>query len=264
MKRLLLSVAVTAIFAGSAFAADLPAKALPMAPAPVPYAASWTGCYVGAGGGYGMWNQDVTTVFANGATSATITGGGRGWFGTVQGGCDYQFADRWVLGAFADFDWSGLKGTMTWPRGAAGAFPGTIVGEEKHRWSWAVGGRIGYLVLPQLLAYVAGGYTEAQFDEINPLTFALGGAVSTAFLPSQRYKGWFLGTGYEYGISFLPGLFWNNEYRFADYRTESVPFILTANGVPTGDSLSSHKYIQTIRSELVWRFNFGGPVVARY
>ena len=155
MKKLLLTAAVTASFATSAFAADLPAKARPMAPTPVAYAATWTGCYIGAGGGYGMYNQDITSDFATTAVVAAggriqsqeITIGGRGWFGTVQAGCDYQFADRWVVGVFGDIDWSGLRGTTTLPRTGA-----TFVAEERHQHSWAVGGRLGYAVFPQLLA----------------------------------------------------------------------------------------------------------------
>ena len=263
MKKLLVSIALTASFVGSAYAADLPMKAAPMMPAVAPVA-NWTGCYVGAGGGYGMWDQEVTTVVgATGARSDTLDIGGRGWFGTVQVGCDYQFADRWVIGAFGDWDWSGLRGTMTWPRGGTAA-GGTISGEERQRWTWAAGARLGYQVLPGLLAYVSGGYTETQFDEINSLAFSFTGAPATVSLPAQRYKGWFLGTGYEYGINFLPGLFWKTEYRFADYRVENLPFTLVATGLPQGDSIDSRKFVQTIRSELVWRFNFGGPVVARY
>jgi hypothetical protein len=33
--------------------------------------------------------------------------------------------------------------------------------------------------------------------------------------------------------------------------------ILNGAGTPTGGSLESDKTIQTIRSELVWRFNWG-------
>ena len=257
MKKLLASIAITASFAGSAFAADLPRKAPPMAPAPV-VMANWTGCYLGAGGGYGLFDQEISTVAANGARSATIDVGGRGWFGTVQVGCDYQFADRFVIGAFGDWDWSGLKGNMTWIRGGTATPAGGIVGTERQDWTWSAGGRIGYLVLPQLLTYFSGGYTETQFDAITDLTFGFGGVPATTFLPGQRYKGWFLGTGYEYGLSFLPGLYWKTEYRFADYRAESLPFTVIATGLPTGDSLDSRKFVQTVRSELVYRFNFGG------
>jgi outer membrane immunogenic protein len=266
MKKFVLSVALTTAFATSAFAADLAVKSRPMAPAPIPYAASWTGCYVGAGGGYGMYNQETTTLAATTAggftASLPVTNGGRGWFGTVQVGCDYQFADRWVIGAFGDYDWSGLKGNTTWARGGA-----TIVAEEKQKSTWAAGGRLGYVVVPQLLAYVSGGYTEARFGEMNPLLFAFGGATSTNFLPATTYKGWFIGTGYEYGVSFLPGLFWKTEYRYSDFRAQDIPFTVVGTGVATGDLLSSRKFEQTIRSELVYRFNFGGgggPVVARY
>ena len=36
--------------------------------------------------------------------------------------------------------------------------------EEKLRSQWAIGGRIGWLVTPQLLTYFSGGYTEAKFN----------------------------------------------------------------------------------------------------
>src|SRR5438105_10509975 len=122
MKKLVLALSAAAAFAAPALAADMAAKA-PLRPAPVAYAPSWTGCYVGGGGGYGMWNQEnvgylepfavrpialapatalteaeVIRVAAPQGTLATrtritdtVTSGGRGWFGTVQGGCDYQF-----------------------------------------------------------------------------------------------------------------------------------------------------------------------------
>jgi outer membrane immunogenic protein len=265
MKKLLLSLVVTAGCAGSALAADLPSKA-PRISAPPPMMTSWTGCYLGAGGGYGFFNQDVSTVVgATGVSSSEITVGGRGWFGTVQAGCDYQFANRWVIGAFGDFDWSGQKGNMTWPRGAVAVGNGTIVGEERLEHSWAVGARVGYVVLPQLLAYISGGYTEAQFSQINP-SFAFSGVAALTFLPATTYDGWFIGTGYEYSLDFLPGLFWKTEYRYASYGQRDVPFTTAATGLATGDFIRADKSVHTVRSELVWRFNFGGPgpVMAKY
>ena len=70
--------------------------------------------------------------------------GGRGWFGTVQAGCDYQAGSSFVIGAFADYDFSGIKGDMAVP-------VATWVGEEKLKSSWAAGGRVGWLPFPQLL-----------------------------------------------------------------------------------------------------------------
>ena len=43
----------------------------------------------------------------------TFSTGGKGWFGTVQGGCDYQFnTGSWaiVVGAFGDYDFADIKG----------------------------------------------------------------------------------------------------------------------------------------------------------
>ena len=241
---------VVAALATSAVAADIPARGPVMkAPAMVAPVMSWTGCFIGAGGGYGMWNQEntpVDEVLGGVPLGPQTTAGGRGYFGTVQVGCDYQFAPNWVVGAFGDWDFGSIKGT-----------PNYLIyyGEEKLKWSWAAGGRIGYVIMPNLLGYISGGYTQAHYDQVNLFLLA-GAAAAGIHAPSHTYAGWFIGTGYEYGISFLPGLFWKTEYRFADYSTDRVQLLFTANGLPTGIAVDAHKYVQTIRSELVWRFNW--------
>ena len=53
MKKLVLALSAVAAFSAPALAADMAAKAPMMRAAPVAYAPSWTGCYVGGGGGYG-------------------------------------------------------------------------------------------------------------------------------------------------------------------------------------------------------------------
>ena len=268
MKKALLAIALTASFTGSAFAADLPMKSRPIAPAPAPVGYSWTGCYLGAGGGYGMFVQRHRTIDPTGVpvTAGETDTGGKGWFGTVQVGCDYQFADRWVIGAFADYDFSGIKGNFQ-PTGLIGAGGLGLFGEEKLKSSWAAGGRVGYLVFPQLLAYVSGGYTEARFDGVA-FSNLFNNVPTLVSMAPQTYKGWFIGTGYEYGISFLPGLFWKTEYRYARYDAErpAIVGLTTFTGAPALAFFEdSRKDVQTIRSELVYRFNFGGgPVVARY
>src|SRR5689334_15946898 len=170
MKNVLLAVVGSALMGSAALAADLPVKA---APRPIPVH-SWTGCYVGAGGGYGfstqqrqVINNEGPLVFDGdnaelalnsdpGTVLYTDTVGGRGWFGTVQGGCDYQFANsNWVVGVFADGDWSDIKGDYQ-------LFNNVFTGERKLSSSWAVGGRIGWLVTPTLLSFVSGGYTRAH------------------------------------------------------------------------------------------------------
>jgi outer membrane immunogenic protein len=261
MKKYALQVAALSLaLAGTASAADL-RRPLPVkAPAPVAIAAySWTGCYVGAGGGYGMWNQDNQySVTGVGPVGAEVQTGGRGWFGTVQVGCDYQIAPSIVIGAFGDYDFGSIKGDM------AHGLIGGVVGDEKLKSSWAAGGRIGWVpwTSQQFMVFVSGGYTQARFSDVNFRT--IGGNAPTAFsVGKNTYDGWFIGSGYEYGLGFLPGLFWKTEYRFAQYGDETLQILLA--GAPfVGNFVNSEKYVHTVRSEIVWRFNFGGPVVARY
>jgi outer membrane immunogenic protein len=259
MKKLILQVAaISLLLAGSAFAADMrmPVKA-PPAPAPIAVY-NWTGCYVGAGGGYGMWNQRVQFITPQGPEGLASDAGGRGWFGTVQVGCDYQIVSNIVIGAFGDFDWTNMKGDVGLPAA------GFVAVDEKLKNSWAAGGRIGWIPWSssQFMWFVSGGFTQARFGE-TALFRADDGVPRGISIAKHTYDGWFLGTGYEYGLGWFPGLFWKTEYRYADYGKEQVPLFVVASGAPS-TPIEVHKRVQTIRSELVWRFNFGGLVVARY
>jgi outer membrane immunogenic protein len=269
MKALGVVSAALVLAASSAMAADMAAKA-PLRAAPVAYAPSWTGCYVGGGGGYGLWNQDNTTYNVTTVPRTQVTGtttaGGRGYFGTVQGGCDYQFGlggFNLVIGAFGDYDWDSLKGNQD--VSLLGAY-----GREKMSSQWSVGGRVGWVVTPNLLTYFSAGYTEAHFDSVTLLNnFAALGPIGAPlnpglFIGSRNYQGYFIGAGDEYALNFLPGLFWKTEYRFSDLdtRTNSVRFVGT--NALTGFQIDSHKFVHTVRSELVYRFNWGGPVAAKY
>jgi outer membrane immunogenic protein len=248
MKKVLLpAFALMAFSAGSAIAADLPRKAPAPAMAP-PVVASWTGCYIGAGGGYGMFNNDAVSVFHPGGLPVGLepaTFGGRGWFGTVQGGCDFQVGPRWVIGIFGDYDFADISGDHR------DIFFGAR-GENRLESSWAVGGRIGWLVTPQLLTYFSGGYTEARFEGFT-LSFA---GVPFSTIGERTHDGWFLGGGVEYAIGWLPGLFWKTEYRVAEYDKLTAP-IFFVGGVPSGFAEVHEPFVQTVRSELVWRWNWG-------
>jgi outer membrane immunogenic protein len=259
MKKLLLATTAAVVLnAGAASAADmrLPVKA---APAPV-VAYNWTGCYIAGGGGYGFYNQENSGLLTPAGTpiGAPVRedNGGRGWFGTVQGGCDFQVGGNIVIGAFADYDFSRLKGHVVFDQGPP------FRGEEKLKNSWAAGGRIGLLPFQQtpLLIFVSAGYTEAEFGRMD---LNINGFPVARHLAKHTYEGWFIGTGYEYAFSFLPGLFWKTEYRFADYGRDRVAIRDNISGT-TEFLVDSEKTVHTVRSELVWRFNFGGrSVVAR-
>ncbi len=263
MKRLFIaSLATIALAAGPAFAADLPVPyKAPLMPAPAP---SWTGCYVNGGGGYGMWNQDHynedATTLVRYTDSPTVTTGGEGWFGEVGGGCDYQFQafNNWnvVIGAFGDYDFMNINGSLSGP------FSTAFSGNENQSSAWFAGARAGVLVTPSLLTYISGGYTETNFDQTD---FTTARGIGFLSLASNTYNGWFIGGGTEYALTFLPipGLFWRNEYRYSSYQGADVPVIVTTSGAPTATDVHADKFVQTISTELVWRFNWPAPLAVR-
>jgi len=279
MNRTLLAI-VSALALAAPFgaqAADMPLKA----PAPPPPPPSLTGCYVDGGAGYGLWVQDHTTntLFA-GVPGTTITqrDGGYGWLGRVGVGCDYQ-AGHFLFGAFTDYDFASISGTNNVPNplwtGAPGAWSSALgggmgaYGNEKETGAWAIGARVGYLVTPSLLAYFDAGYTQARFGSVHLFTDQTPPVDTVSWLNAKTYNGWFVGGGDEYQLSFFPGLFWRSEYRFSQYQAADLPCwtvggaLCTLNGAP-GWAEHSQKEVQTATSSLVWRFNWGGPVAARY
>jgi outer membrane immunogenic protein len=277
MKRfLLIALAGLVLIPGSALAADMGAPVYKAAPPPPPPPVPiWTGCYVNAGVGYGMWKQDHYAETSDLVSISNPTSdGGNGWLGRFGGGCDYQFSTgtwgNWVVGVFGDYDWMSLKGTNTFDLSDSKTPFFLIEGPEKESGAWAVGGRIGYLITPNLLTYWDGGYAQARFDQVNFVNNDNEGppiGTSTGVsLPATTYHGWFLGGGYEYALDFswLPvhGLFWRTEYRYASYSSDNIGLVCgggeCGTAGPYGFSEHAQKQVQTVTSSLVWRFNWFG------
>src|SRR5262252_829938 len=261
MKKLLLAaVAVVVLAAGPAVAADLGRKAPAYIPPPAPPPPTFTGCYVDGGVGYGLWNIDHSSQFAGQQLTTETTSGGRGWLGRVGGGCDYQFGGggfwgNWVVGAFADYDFMDLHKNF---QSAFGTVFSTA-GEEKEKNAWAVGGRIGYLITPNVFTYWDGGYTETRFDQINLSDVVLNTPIAT--IGSHTYNGWFIGGGYEIGLAGFfgwqlpPGLFWRTEYRYSSFNSTDLP-INPLFPVRAQASENMRPFVQTITTSLVWKFNW--------
>lgn len=241
---------------GAAMAADMPVKA---PPAPLPAATNWTGVYVNAGYGYGIWSADTTTQDPpNGLCRLCFNQvqGGKGWFGVVGIGYDYQFTSNIVAGVFGDFNFGDLKGTLQ----DQDPF---FAGNTSEKWAWAAGARVGYLFTPDLLAYVNGGYTSARFSGADMVT-TFNNVMSGFSTPSVTADGWFIGGGTEMalhsvlGLQLGPGWFWRNEYRYASYRNETLPDTNPAGGIES--NINFKPTVQTVTSELVYKYNTGGPV----
>jgi len=254
-KLLTATLAGLALATGSAMAADIPLKA---PPAPV---TSWTGCYLAAGWGYNVWNQDhyseAFPVIA--PLSVSTTSGGRGFLGRFGGGCDYQLgfiSNRIVIGALADYDVLSAKGTFADPLFG-------IQGSETQTGEWAVGGRVGYLVTPQLLTFFSAGFTQTRFGQVNFAGVAPPFAPTGTSISATTYRtGGFIGGGEEYALdwSWLPwrGLFWRTEYRYSSFASTDIPVIVNATGALAGTAEHMQKTEQSITTSLIWRFNWSG------
>ena len=158
-----------------AMAADLPVKALPMAPVATAY--NWTGFYAGGNAGY-SWGRattnqsDVSTTSSvtecfRDSTSAALTGAlstivcapnttttfpivtgpttaaaattgqsnVNGFVGGFQAGYNWQFDRQWLAGIEADIQYSGQRGTQS-DCSIAGCPVGSAFGSSSHSLKW--------------------------------------------------------------------------------------------------------------------------------
>ena len=254
MKKVLLALAAVGALTSATSAADLGAKPY-RAPPPVAPAYNWTGFYVFGGGGGGLWAADQHIVDTPTGLPLTIDQrqGGSGWFGTVGLGYDWQFSQTWVAGVFADGQFGSIRGTIQDPISFISA-------TQKLEDSWAVGVRVGWLVAPNVLSYVNGGYSGSHWgrSEFFGTNTGLDVGVHTG---SFTRNGWFIGGGVENNLDIFgihaPGWFWKTEYRsaFYDWRTEHE---LDVTNLPIGNSIRFNTWNQTISTSIVYRFNWGG------
>src|SRR5262249_31985260 len=151
-KILLGSVATGALVAaGSASAADLGPRPVyktpPPAVAPVPVF-SWTGCFVGAHGGWGWGKKDVTEVLvATHGTSSRTRSRSVDTDGAIFGGqigCDYQFWGNWVIGIQGDFAGARITGDHNLGFNNAGVGSTDVTTHVRTDWLASVTGRIGW------------------------------------------------------------------------------------------------------------------------
>ncbi len=245
MKKFLLgTVALVALGATvPALAADLGARqAYTKAPAYIAPIYNWTGFYIGGhvGGAF-----DGTSGF-NGTTGNN--NGGR-FLGGVQGGADYQFSPNWVVGIEGQYSWLGSNNNNAVAFTGAGA---GYVYTSNQRALGSATGRFGYTWGPGLL-YVKGGYAYSDYND----SLTLGGVPQAFTLNSSHHDGYTLGAGLEY--MFAPSWSAKVEYQYYDFgKTNFVtPVQLSGFGSTRNDE-------HTVKAGINYRFNWGGPVAARY
>lgn len=200
---------------------------------------AWTGVYVGAGIGGDALTPHVAASLP-GALDFNAAGlGGADVGGTFTIGYDRQIAPKWVVGAFGLIDAAtngGAKITAT------GAGAGTTVASDlaSVKWAWTVGGRAGYLVSPETLVYLLGGYTGST---ARSLTYSVFGIQSTS--PEREYHGATFGAGFE--RFFSDSISARAEYRMTHVATRDD---LTDGLLFT--SVSAGGTVHTLRGSLVY------------
>jgi len=240
-------MALAVLVASPAVAADLSLKPIyKAAPPPVPVY-SWTGCYVGGHVG-GLWAHKDWTLQTAGSSLYGQSFGGHdadSWLGGVQGGCDYQFANRVVVGIQGDYAWTDAKGSNV------NLLNPNITDNTSIKSLSTVTGRIGY-AWDRFLGYVKGGGAWERDDYSFDLETVQRQASLTA---SATRGGWTVGIGGEYAFTnYLSGFV---EYNYYDFGTRDVTF---SNNVVTA-GIKETKSV--VRGGLNFRFGgWGAPVVA--
>jgi outer membrane immunogenic protein len=255
-KFLLATVALSALIAAPAVAADLgrPAPVYKAAPPPLVYAYSWTGCYVGLNGG-GMWVRKDYNLTAIAGIVVPVTGFGShdasSGIGGIQAGCNYQFAGGWVVGIQGDYDWARANGSHLDPFG----FATSLTSSTKSLAS--VTGRVGY-AWDRFLGYVKGGgaWERDEYTWVIGLPLLAPGVVLNA---SETRGGWTVGVGGEYAFTdWLTGF---AEYDYYDFGTKNVAFGLAPVVNVANFDIKERKSVFKVG----FNFKFGGsPVVAKY
>jgi outer membrane immunogenic protein len=258
-KPTIQTVSTSLVYRFNADGVPAPVSAPLYTKAPAASASNWTGFYIGAGGGYGLSTADSRTLDTGVPVDVSIRSGGSGAFGTVSGGFDQQLNNSWVAGIFADAQFGNISQTMSSPEVLA------ITGTAENDLNYAAGLRVGYLVAPNVLSYVNSGYSHADFK--GAYLSSIGTPGIEAYTRRTHFDGWFVGGGIEnsldiFGIT-APGWFMKTEYRVAEYNRKNID-LTDPPGTPFGVALAFKPYVQTISSSLVYRFNLGGPLVAKY
>ena len=99
-----------------------------------------------------------------------------------------------------------------------------------------------------------------RFSGIN-MQFSFLPATPCCFQNGATFNGGFIGGGAE--MQMWSNWFGRLEYRYADYRSQRLQ-VFNLNGTPSGNQASMEPTVQTVRVNLAYKFNWAGPVIARY
>jgi outer membrane immunogenic protein len=276
MKKLALAVSVLVLGTVAASAADMPMKARPVMVAPV---SDWSGFYIGINGG-GVWGNSNTSLVATNGTVpfgffdlANIPGVNAAGLnrinnsGAIAGG---QIGYVWqsgkaIFGIEAAFDWTNLRGSRT---NTQAYFDNpnifSVYQNPNADWLATFLGRVGY-DMGAWYPYITGGVAVADLKygfNYTDVFFAAGCSCAAAF--SQTKAGGAVGAGLAWKLNSNWSL--RAEYLYIAFDDLNGSSSLRGNFDPgTASFAHSASFKENIaRVSLDYRFNWGGPVVAKY
>lgn len=258
MLRIIISTATLVAAGSAALASDLGA------PAP---AFDWSGFYVGVNGGYGASRpsarfapNDPNAYLSScslqfGATcppgaSFDLSGGLAG----MQIGYNRQLTPNWLVGAEADYDWSGVRGTANSNFFLGSVGPSTFVARQSIESFGTVRARLGVIAAAPLLIYATGGLAFGAVRDSATLFPTSGGPGSGgdngggygyictngeacfAGGSSGVKTGWTLGAGGELAIAANVTL--KIEYLYVDLGRAGFDAVALTGGAPAASSFS--------------------------
>jgi outer membrane immunogenic protein len=286
MKHIVTGVAVVAaLLATPVLAADMAVKA---PPAPLAPASSWTGCYLGANGGY-AWNDGRSSYHDPNATADPINGlspsviptptdtGSSSWTGGGEVGCNWQVDPQAVLGVEADIDALHAAGSASTATGSPNSLvlvpgagplafvsPSTATEQVTVHWLSTVRARAGLPVLSNRgLLFVTGGLAVGGVSASGSVNTFFNPPAATPFVTwggsnTSTQAGFVVGAGFEYALADH----WTakTEYLYYDLGDASHPLVPTFNCCVAGPfatlgNPSAHVHGSILRLGLNYQFN---------
>jgi outer membrane immunogenic protein len=267
-RKFTLAGVVTASF----IAVSWPAVAADIA-APIEPATDWTAFHIGIGGGYGavlhdgnahvesdreytICTEDCSEDFFDLAIDLDDLGD-EGGILTVEGGFDFQLADRFVIGVLGDFTWANFDSSANVESCGGICLPslGASIGVELDD-MWTIAGRFGFLSSPDTLWYGLVGWTHADVDVSGSFEeYSVIVSEGFSFEDDESLDGITAGAGVETMLTDHLSL--KLEYRYTDL--DSISGLETFKYDRAGGEFEYDfdTTVQTIRAVLSFRFGGG-------
>jgi opacity protein-like surface antigen len=197
--------------------------------------ADWSGFHAGIGGGAGMMLHDLTSGDELGSIGFSGLGG-KGFFGTVELGADYQFGERFVVGVMGDYTRSNIATSLDVSI-ATDIISGSLAAKLEAADSYSALARAGVLSSPNVLWYGLAGWTRTTFEGTLE---AANGSGDPLFKDGKNLTsdGLTVGVGVESKLN--ERFSWKTEYRLTAYESQDL----------LGSGVMADSYMQTVRSVL--------------